>query len=48
MSRVFVVIGIFTAIAWALIATANADDSVPVQEAAAKLQEAWADNHTTA
>ena len=37
------------AVAWLLIGTRNSvEHSIPVQEAAAKLQKAWADHHTTA
>jgi hypothetical protein len=35
-------------VAWILIRTSNSATRVPVNEAAAKLQQAWADNHTTA
>jgi hypothetical protein len=46
----FALISLFaTAAAWLLIrSTHSAHRAVPVQEAAANLQQAWADHHTTA
>jgi hypothetical protein len=46
----FALISLFaTAAAWLLIRhTQSPNRVVPVKEAAAKLQQAWADHHTTA
>jgi hypothetical protein len=46
----FLLIGLFaSAAAWMLIRTSHSPNRVvPVAEAAAKLQQAWADHHTTA
>ena len=48
MNRVLL-IGIFSTVAaWLLIRSAPARRTVPARVAAAKLQQAWADHHTTA
>ena len=49
MNRIFL-LGVFSTVAaWLLIRNAtSANRTVPVVEAAAKLQQAWADHHTTA
>ncbi len=49
MSRFALFSLVATAAAWILIRTTHSPNRVvPVQEAAAKLQQAWADHHTTA
>jgi hypothetical protein len=46
----FLFLGLLASVAaWILIRTSNPPTRiVPVKEAAAKLQQAWADHHTTA
>jgi hypothetical protein len=49
MNRFFVFSLLASTAAWILIRTSNSRDrAIPVTEAAAKLQQAWADHHTTA
>jgi hypothetical protein len=49
MNRFLLISLLATTAAWILIRTGKSSARiVPVKEAAAKLQEAWADHHTTA
>ena len=48
MNRILLFLSVAaTASAWLLIRNADRR-TIPVQDAAARLQQAWADNHTTA
>jgi hypothetical protein len=48
MNRFVLISLLSSAAAWILIRTSHSNRVVPVSEAAAKLQQAWADHHTTA
>jgi hypothetical protein len=49
MNRFVLISLLASAAAWILIRTSHSPNRVvPVSEAAAKLQQAWADHHTTA
>jgi hypothetical protein len=49
MNRLLLISLFASAAAWVLIRTSHSSNRViPVTEAAAKLQQAWADHHTTA